>query len=171
MYQRNHKLYTLAKLFYSRWHDRSVTGTILQQSLAGLFNSRWYDTLTVTGTIVQQSLARFFNSHGQDFCFFLCWQNSSAVKITVEKSCHVPGIRHMIQMDLTNSALSQQIDTTCTCCNVCKVQDILFLGFLKESEHDEVIRQFSECLSEKEVSYYVFQTKEKRYIKSGEKKT
>ena len=48
-----------------------VTGTIVQQSLARLFNSRWKDCSTVTGTIVQQSLgtivqqpsARLFNSN------------------------------------------------------------------------------------------------------------
>ena len=103
---------SLAKPFNSRWHDCSVTGTILQQSLARLFNSHWHDCSTVTDTIDQQWLARFFNSHwhnsstvtgtilqqsGADFFFFLCWQNSSTVKITVEESCHVLGIRHMIR--------------------------------------------------------------------------
>ena len=61
---------------------------------AGFFNSRWHDSSTVTGTILQQSLARLFNS--QDNIFFLRWHDSSAVILTVEESCHVLGIRHMI---------------------------------------------------------------------------
>ena len=88
----------LAPLFNSHWHHCSTdTGTIVQQSLAGLFNSGWQDYSSVAGTIVQQSLAPLFNSHGQDFFLFLCWQNSSTVMFIVEESCHVPGIRHMIQ--------------------------------------------------------------------------
>ena len=43
-----------------------VHGTILQQSLARLFNSGWHDCSTVTGTILQQWLARFFNSGWHD---------------------------------------------------------------------------------------------------------
>ena len=88
----------LAPLFNSHWHHCSTdTGKIVQQSLAGLFNSGWQDYLSVAGTIVQQSLAPLFNSHGQDFFLFLCWQNSSTVMFIVEESCHVPGIRRMIQ--------------------------------------------------------------------------
>ena len=72
----------------SLWHDcPTVTGTIDQQSLPWFFISGWHYCSTVTGTIAQQLPARFY---------FLCWQNSSTVKITVEELCHVPGIRHMI---------------------------------------------------------------------------
>ena len=53
---------SLAWLFDSDWHDSStVSGTIVQQSLAQLCNSGWYDYSTVTGTILQQWLARFFS--------------------------------------------------------------------------------------------------------------
>ena len=99
-------------MFNSRWQECStVAGTIVQQRLARLFNSGWHncstvagtiieqsldDCLIVTGTIVRQLLAWLFNSNGQDFFFFLCWQNSSTMMFTVEESCHVPGIRHMI---------------------------------------------------------------------------
>ena len=94
----------LAQLFTSHWQDCStVTGTIVQQSPAQLFNSHWHNCSTVTGMIVQQSLAwlfnslaRLFNSHEQYFFFFLCWQNSSTLMFTVEESCYVPGIQHMI---------------------------------------------------------------------------
>ena len=48
---------SLARLFNSRWYDCSVTGTIAQQSLARLINSHWHDSSTVAGMIVQQSLA------------------------------------------------------------------------------------------------------------------
>ena len=89
--------HSLARLINSHWDDSSiVAGTIHQQSLAQLFDSHWRDCSTVTGTIVQQSLARLFNSHGQNFFFFLYWQNSSTVMFTVEESSHVPRIRHMI---------------------------------------------------------------------------
>ena len=82
---------SLAWFFNSGWHDFSTaTGTILQQPLARLFNRHWHDSSTVTGRIIQQSRA--------DFYFFLCWHNSSTVKITVEESCHVPGIRYMIRI-------------------------------------------------------------------------
>ena len=98
---------SLARLFDRRWHDCStITGMIVHQSLARVFNSRWHNS-TVVGTIFQQSLARFFNSYWHDsstmavtvkiFSFFLCWHNSWTVMFTVEESCHVPGIRHMIQ--------------------------------------------------------------------------
>ena len=51
-------------LLNRRWHDCStVTGIILQKSLARLFNSYWQDYSTVAGMIVQQSLAQLFNSH------------------------------------------------------------------------------------------------------------
>ena len=75
----------LVRLFNSHWHNSStVTGTILQQSLAQFFNRRWYNSLTVqqsvqgllnrrqhdsstvTGIILQQSLARMFDSLLQD---------------------------------------------------------------------------------------------------------
>ena len=62
---------SVAGFFNSGWHDCStVTGTIVQQLLARLFNSGWHDSSPVTGTIVQQWLARLFNSH---------WHNSSTV--------------------------------------------------------------------------------------------
>ena len=38
----------------------TVTGSVLQQSLARLFNIGWHDCSTATGSILQQSLARFF---------------------------------------------------------------------------------------------------------------
>ena len=62
-----YKLYTLARLFNSQWHDSStVAGTIVQQSLTRLFNSFWHDCSTVADTIVQQSLARLLNSGWHD---------------------------------------------------------------------------------------------------------
>ena len=99
---------SLAWLFNSHWQDCStVAGTIIQQSLARLFNSRWHGYSTAAGTIIQQSLAQLFNSHWHNYSavadtilqqyFFLLQQNSSTVMFTVEKLCHVPGIRHMIQ--------------------------------------------------------------------------
>ena len=49
------------------WHGCStVTGIMLQQSLARLFNSRWHNYATVAGTILQLPLARLFNSHRHD---------------------------------------------------------------------------------------------------------
>ena len=83
---------SLARLFNSRWHNCStVTGMIVEQSLVQLFNSGWHDSSTVTGTIVQQWLARIFNSgwhdsHGQEFFFFLCWQNSSTVMFNFNRA-------------------------------------------------------------------------------------
>ena len=59
---------SMARLFNSHWHECStVTGTVAQQSQARLFNSCWRDCSTVTGTIVQQSLTRLFNRHWHDF--------------------------------------------------------------------------------------------------------
>ena len=97
---------SLVRLFNSRLNDYStvtgtivqqslarfstVAGTIIQQLLAWLFNSHWHDCSTATCIILQQWLARVFNSHGQDFFFFLYWQNSSTVVFTVKESCHVP---------------------------------------------------------------------------------
>ena len=57
------------------------------------------------GRIVQQSRADFF--------FFLCWQNSSTVKITVEESCHVPGIRHMIHTSFPEHCLNFRLSRYC----------------------------------------------------------
>ena len=58
---------SLARLFNSCWHGYStVAGVIIQQSLAQLFNSGWHDSSTVTGIIFQQSLARFFDSGWHD---------------------------------------------------------------------------------------------------------
>ena len=92
---------SLAWLFNSCWYDYwIVAGTTIQQSLVRLLNSHWHDCLSVTGTILQQWLARFFISDGQYFFFFLCCQNSSTVMFTVEESCHVPGMRHMIPFKL-----------------------------------------------------------------------
>ena len=57
----------LARLFNSHWHNYStVTGTIIQQSLEWIFISGWHDCSTVAGTIIQQSLAQLFNSHWHD---------------------------------------------------------------------------------------------------------
>ena len=52
---------------YFHWHGCStVTGIILQQSLARLFTSHWHDYSKVAGTIVQPSLALLFNSGWHD---------------------------------------------------------------------------------------------------------
>ena len=98
---------SLVQFFNRHWCSSStVTGTIVQQPLAPLFNSRWQDCLTATGMIVQHSLARLFNSYWYNpsavpgKIFFLCWQNSSTMMFTVEESCHVSGIRHMIHLCL-----------------------------------------------------------------------
>ena len=49
------------------WHDCStVTDTIVQKSLAQLFNSGWHNCSAVTGMIVQQSLGWLFNSYWHD---------------------------------------------------------------------------------------------------------
>ena len=78
----------LTGLFNSYWHISStVTGTIAQQWLAWFFSSHWHDCSTVTGTIIRQWLAWSFNSHGQEFFFFLCWQNSSTVWCSLLKNC------------------------------------------------------------------------------------
>ena len=59
---------SLARLFNSHWHNyATVTGTILQLSLARLFNSHRHDCSTVTGTIVRQSLARLFISRWHEY--------------------------------------------------------------------------------------------------------
>ena len=59
---------SLALLFNSHWHDcLTVTGTIIQQLLARFLNGHWHNSSTVTGTILQQSLARFFNSGWHDY--------------------------------------------------------------------------------------------------------
>ena len=52
-----------------------------------------------------------------------------------------------------------------------KQQHILFPGLLDDLEHYEIFEKYPECTSEKEVCYYVFETKEKSYIKNGERKT
>ena len=100
---------SLVRLFNSHWHNCStVTGTIVQQTLVRLIKSHRHDFSLVAGTTVQQSLVRLFNSGGRHDCstvtgkiFFLCWQNSLTVKITVKELCHVPGIQHLIQSWLT----------------------------------------------------------------------
>ena len=87
---------SLARLFNSHWHNCStVTGTTVQQSLTQLFNSHWHDCSTVTGMIIQQS-GTVVQQSWAIFFFFLCWQNSSTLMFTVEESCYVPGIQHMI---------------------------------------------------------------------------
>ena len=89
----------LTPLFNNLWHDcPTAMGKILQQWLARFFYSRWHHCSTVPGTTVQQILAWLFNIHGQYFFFFLCWQNSELVIFTVEESCHVPGIWHLIPL-------------------------------------------------------------------------
>ena len=50
-------------------------------------------------------------------------------------------------------------------------QHILFPGLLHDLEHYEIFKKYLECSSETEVNYYVFETKEKSYIKNGERKT
>ena len=52
-----------------------------------------------------------------------------------------------------------------------KQQHILFPGLLGNLEHYEIFGKYPECISEKEVCYYVFETKEESYIKNGERKT
>ena len=100
-----YELYTLARLFNSRWQNCStVAGTIIQQSLARFFNNHWHDSSRVTGTIPQQWLARLFNSHWQDsstvmgkiFPFFYAGRILQQSRSRVEESCHASGIRHMI---------------------------------------------------------------------------
>ena len=108
---------SLARLFNSHWHkcptviiiiiiiiiikkklysNKWIRGGFTKSHKNLLTNYiHWHDCSTVTGTIIQQWLEQLFNSRGQDF-FFLCWQNSSTVKITVEELCHLPGIRYMI---------------------------------------------------------------------------
>ena len=138
----------LPRLFNSDWHDwPTVTGTINQQSLAWFFTRGWHNCSTAAGTIVQESLARLLNSHcdncsavtgmiiqqwlarlfisnGQDFFFFLCWKNSSTVKFTVEESCHVPGIRHMIPiiMLLANDLIN-------ICSEISKIRLVLWMAY------------------------------------------
>ena len=66
---------SLARSLKSGWHDSStVTGTIVQQLLAQLCNSGLHDSSTVAGTTIQQSLAQLFNSH---------WHDSSTVTGTI----------------------------------------------------------------------------------------
>ena len=57
---------SLARLLNSHWHDCSTVQNYGQQSMARLMNSRWNDFSTVTGTIVQQLLAWLFNSGWHD---------------------------------------------------------------------------------------------------------
>ena len=76
----------MARFSDSHWHNSStVTGTFVQQWFARFFNSQWHNSSTLSSTIYQQWPAQFFNSHGQDFFFFLCWQNFSTVMFTVER--------------------------------------------------------------------------------------
>ena len=76
----------MARFSDSHWHNSStVTGTFVQQWFAQFFNSHWHNSSTLSSTIYQQWPAQFFNSHGQDFFFFLCWQNFSTVMFTVER--------------------------------------------------------------------------------------
>ena len=42
--------------------EKKTAGTTFQQLLAWFINSHWLNSSTVTGTILQQSLARLFNS-------------------------------------------------------------------------------------------------------------
>ena len=104
---------SLAWLFNSHWHDCSTdAGTIVQQSLAWLFISRWHEYSTVAGTIIQQSLARFFNSH---------WHDSSTVTGTIlqqwqSRSRFFPFFYASIILEqgcslLKNRAMYQEYDT------------------------------------------------------------
>ena len=52
-----------------------------------------------------------------------------------------------------------------------KQQHTLFPGLLDDLKHYEIFEKYPECTSEKEVCYYVFETKEESYIKNGEGKT
>ena len=76
----------MARFSDSHWHNSStVTGTFVQQWFARFFNSHSHNSSTLSSTIYQQWPAQFFNGHGQDFFFFLCWQNFSTVMFTVER--------------------------------------------------------------------------------------
>ena len=66
---------SLARLFNSHWQDYStITGTIFQQSLSWLINSGWHDSSTFTGIILLQPLVQLFNSD---------WHDSSTVTCTI----------------------------------------------------------------------------------------
>ena len=57
---------------------------------------QWRDCSTVTGTIIQQSLARFFISGWHNSLTVTCKIFFSFFYAGRILSCHVPGIRHMI---------------------------------------------------------------------------
>ena len=126
---------SLAQLFNSHWHNCStVTGTIVQQTLVRLIKSHRHDFSLVAGTAVQQSLARLFNSGGRHGCstvtgkiFFLCWQNSLTVKITVKELCHVPGIQRIVPC-ARNTTHDPILVDHCPC-RLCKTY-IAQLGFI-----------------------------------------
>ena len=142
--------FTVYQLNNSQWYDSSgVVDTMIQLSLAQLFNSHkhdcstvlaqlvnshWYDSSLVAGTTVQQSLARLFNSGGRHDCstvtgkiFFLCWQNSLTVKITVKELCHVPGIQRIVPC-ARNTTHDPILVDHCPC-RLCKTY-IAQLGFI-----------------------------------------
>ena len=71
---------SLAQLFNNHWHNCStVTGKIVQQSLERLFNSLWYDCSTITSTVLQLLLARleFFNSDVHYWRIVPCNRNAT----------------------------------------------------------------------------------------------
>ena len=52
-----------------------------------------------------------------------------------------------------------------------KQQHMVFLGLLDDLKHYEIFRKYPECSREKEICYYVFETKKESYIQNGERKT
>ena len=52
-----------------------------------------------------------------------------------------------------------------------KQQHMVFPGLLDDLKHYEIFRKYPECCREKEVCYYVFETKKESCIQNGEKKT
>ena len=51
-----------------------------------------------------------------------------------------------------------------------KEQHIFFPGVLDDLEHYKIFGKYPECSSQKEVCYYVFETKKESKIKTGERK-
>ena len=48
---------------------------------------------------------------------------------------------------------------------------MVFPGLLDDLKHYEIFRKYPECSREKEVCYYMFETKKESYIQNGERKT
>ena len=47
---------------------------------------------------------------------------------------------------------------------------VLYPSFIDSTTHDQIRKEFTECTSNKEVSFYLFEIKEKCYYKNGVKK-